>query len=406
MKDCGFVLIISLILAVLMSSLASLAFLLVHQQWRLATDFESQLRSELLAENGVEYARHLLPYLETNELLLGADAVPCPTEKPEWRNPMPFNIAHTVELSDWTSDCDDGLLLPPFDGLGNGEQGRFLVRFSNNPQEERFDDLDKILIARSMGIVPERISAGLAPEIRNCVTLLEVSLRQELLFQLPSALLVFGDSGTFVFEGLNFLIEGGGHFAVSLLGLSNSGLRNDLMTALLAEQLRCIRGGGEEISIQEVTSDYEAGIHSRFFQSSFWSHFVEHLPDFADPFPPEQQRAGLYFLPEGGVLEGSYSGMIVARGDLALTGNSELAGLLLHLGDGQLRLADQAAVRGGVLLSDLDYSGEQLSCREVSLRVSGSSRIVFEPEIIRTALSSLPATQLGWRMIFPEMNSD
>jgi hypothetical protein len=178
------------------------------------------------------------------------------------------------------------------------------------------------------------------------------------------------------------------------------------MTALLPEQFVCIRGAGEEASIQEMTSHYETGIYSRIYQNSFWSHFVEHLSDFTDPFPPQQRSTGLYFLPEGGVLEGSYSGVIVARGDLDLTGSAELSGLLLHLGNGQLRLADQAAVLGGVWLSDLDYSGDQLSCREVSLRVSGSSRIVFDAKIIRSALRSLPATQLGWRMIFPEMNSD
>jgi hypothetical protein len=406
MRDSGFVLIVSLILAILMSSLASLAFLLVNKQWNLAADFEAQIRSELLAENGVEYARHLLPYLEIDDLLLGVDGVPCGLEKPEWRNPMPFDLAHSCNLNNLNPDCDNGLLVPPLDDLGNAEQGTFLVRFSNNPQEGRFSDFDRVLIARSMGIVPERLSTVFAPEIRNCVTVLEIRLRQELLFQLPSPVLVFGDFGDFEFNGTEFVIDGGNQFAISLVGLSSSGLVDDLTKALLTEQLQAIRGGGLEGSIREATEDYHEEVYSKLFEASFWRHFTEHVSDFADPFPPDHREPGLYFLPEGGVLEGSYVGVIVARGDLQIIGNAEITGLLIHLGDGQLRLADHAVIDGGVWLSDLDYSGDRLNCQQVSLGLSGYSRIGYAPEAIRSALRCMPATQLGWRMIFPEMNSE
>ena len=406
MREAGFVLIVSLIIAILMATLAGLAFLQVNRQWNLATALESQLHSEVLAENGVEYARHLLPYLEINDLLRGSDGVWCDMQAFEWRNPMSLDIAQRIKLDSWTPQCDDGLLLPASSGPGNTEASSFFVRFSNNPEEEPFSDIDHILIARSMGIVPEKLSTVFAPEIKNCVTVLEVRLRQEVLFLLPSPLLIFGDGGDFTFEGTDFVVDGGSQCAISVVGLSSSGMENDVMDALSAEQLPSIRGRGEDGSVEDGSEKYASAYYSRLFEVSFWRHFVSHIPYFADPFPPSQQENGFYFLPEGGVLEGTYFGLLVAQGDLLLTRSARIFGLLVHLGNGQLSVTDQTEVTGGIWLSNLEFSGDQLESHDVSLELSGSCRITYEPETIRTALRALPATQLGWRMIFPEMNSE
>ena len=45
----------------------------VSTHWRMASDVESQLHSLVLADNGIEYARTLLPLVELNPLLLGPD---------------------------------------------------------------------------------------------------------------------------------------------------------------------------------------------------------------------------------------------------------------------------------------------------------------------------------------------
>ncbi|MGW8180400.1 MAG: hypothetical protein ACWGQW_16815 [bacterium] len=406
MKEAGFVLIVSLIITVLMSCLVGLAFLHVNQQWNLAADVESQLRSQVLAENGIEYAKHLLPYLQTDELLVGADGEPCLTLEPEWRNPTPLEVAQKYNPDEWLGECDDGLFVLPGNAFGHGLESACFVRFSNNPEEEPFEDFDHVLIARSMGIVPERISSILVPELINHVTVLEVSLRQEVLFDLPSPLVIFGDGGDFYFEGVDFLVDGGSECAISVLGLAGSSAWSDLQDALLAGQLASLQSGGGHGPIRDASAHYASRYYSRLFEVSFWEHFLEHLPEFAEPFSSSCQESGLYYLLEGGVLEDTSGGLLVVQGDLELVGNAHFSGLLLHLGNGVLSLRDDAAVTGGVWLSNLDLSGDELGSHNVSLALAGSSRISYDSGLIQAALQNLPATQLGWRMIFPEMGSE
>ena len=390
-------------LIILLTVLAGLAFLQANQQLKLAADVEAQLHSTVMAENGVEYARHILPYLEIDELLSGADGEFCDSEEPEWRNPMLLDLARKVRVGNWAPQCDDGFLAPMPNSLSTEDRSSFLVRFTNNPEEAGMVDTDHIVIARSMGIVPEKISTVFAPEIKNCVTLLEVRLRQEVLFSIPSPLTIMGDSGAFEFDGTEFVVEGGDSYAVSLVAVANDGMLNDFVTALSLEQLQAIRGRGEDPSVTAGDEYHTSKVYSRLFETSFWRHFKGHLPGFADPFQGQQQEDGLFYLFDGGVLEGTFSGILVAQGDLILSGDTKIDGLLLHLGEGQLTLRDQAEVQGGIWLCNLDHSGDELRSEVVSLRLSGSCRINYAPESILNALQSLPATQLGWRIIFPEM---
>ena len=398
MREGGFVLIVSLIVAVLMSGLVGLAFLTVIQKWKLAADVESHLHSQVLAENGVEYARHLLPSLEISELLNGSDGVFCSAQISEWRNPMTLESAQRVDLSEWAPECDDGLLSPPAGLFENPETHFFLIRVSNNPEEQPFQDFDKTVVVRSMGIVPQRVSTFFDPDVKNCVTIIETRLRQEMLFQLLSPLVIFGDAGDFTFEGNQFLLDGGSHSAITVVGAMT-----DLLSSIADEQRPLILGGGEQGSITDGTEQYSSDFYSRLFKSSFWHHFLTHLPGYADPFPPTKDGPGLYFLHEGGLLQESYFGMLVARGDLVLSGNAKFAGLLLHLGNGRLTITDEAEVTGAVWASNLDHSTDPLKCLQISVELSGSCQIIYDPLAVRNALKVLPATQLGWRMIFPEM---
>ena len=112
---------------------------------------------------------------------------------------------------------------------------------------------------------------------------------------------------------------------------------------------------------------------------------------------------GLYYLPEGGEINTGCRGFLVARGSLTLSGDFTFNGVLLHLGGGDLSIVERAVVTGGVWLSNLDSSGSELESRELTLRIAGTSRIRYDRETINAALRTLPATQLGWRIIFPEM---
>jgi hypothetical protein len=98
--------------------------------------------------------------------------------------------------------------------------------------------------------------------------------------------------------------------------------------------------------------------------------------------------------------------LVIARGDLTLGGNTRVFGLLVHLGAGQLKITDETQVEGGVWISNLNHQGDQLASDEILFELSGSSRIIYDSQNIRLALRTLPATQLEWRMIFPEMNTE
>jgi hypothetical protein len=107
-------------------------------------------------------------------------------------------------------------------------------------------------------------------------------------------------------------------------------------------------------------------------------------------------------LPDGGVLSGPLSGMLNAKKDLILDGDSSFRGLLLHLGEGKLTLSERAQVVGGIWMSNLDSSGADLVSGPLSFEMSGSSAIRYSQPAISEALALVPPTQLGWRILFPE----
>ena len=75
---------------------------------------------------------------------------------------------------------------------------------------------------------------------------------------------------------------------------------------------------------------------------------------------------------------------------------------MLHLGKGKLTLKEQSQVIGGIWMSNFDSTGEELKSGPIALQVSGSSSIRYDQAAIGEALTLLPPTQLGWRILFPE----
>ncbi|MDA2926097.1 hypothetical protein MYX78_02495 [Acidobacteria bacterium AH-259-G07] len=399
----GFSLITAIMLVLLMTSLALFLHLRITTQWKMATNVESQLYSLVLAENGIEYARTLLPHVELNSLLEGLDGEHSGTHNPEWRSPMPFREARRIDPSAWIPSSDDGLpayntqslLAKGYRAEGNGY---FFLRFSNNPEETAECDEDHIVLVRSLGIVPNQLRDPFFPEVRNNVALIEARFRQERVFSVPSPLTLFGDSGFFDWQDEQFSVEGGEEFGVSLVSVSQSTLYQNLVDSLSIAQQERIRGQGAAPSIRDASPAYiSERIYQSLFKPDFWNHFLAQLPKFVDGL-----TGGIAFLPDGGVLQTSFSGILVARGDLILQDRAEVEGLLLHLGAGSLVLKDEAEIAGGVWMSNLDSTGEVLKSRPLSLRVSGSPAIRYDRAAIRKALTYFPPTQLGWRILFPE----
>ena len=400
----GFSLITTLMFVLLTTPVLFFVHLRILTHWRMADNVESQLHSMVAAQNGIEYARTLLPHTDLNALLTGPDGRLCGPRPLEWRNPMTFREALSILPGAWEPACDDGI--PSYRGqrllLPNESaevSGSFFVRFSNNPEEPPDRDEDYVVLARSMGVVPQQMRDLFFPWITNSVSLIEARFRQERSFFLPSPLTLLASSGSFDFQGDLFMIEGENQYAVSIVSWAKSQLLEDLLGSLSGSQHTRFRGQGTAPSIRDASLIYKThSTYKRLLSSGFWSHFLEQLSYFAD-----DSDQGIGFLPTGGAIESSFRGVLVARGDVLLRKSARIDGLLLHLGEGTLVLQDQARIVGGVWMSNLDSKGAALKSRSISLHVSGSSEIQYQEELIREALAFLPPTQLGWRILFPEL---
>ena len=230
----GFSLLTAMMLVLFMISFSLFLHLRIRTQWAMAADVESQLYSLVLAENGIEYARTLLPHMDLNLLLAGMDGTFSGIHSSEWRNPMSFAEALRVDPSTWEPPHDDGL--PFYDGQPLLPGGYFFLKFSNNPEESPEHDEDHIILVKSLGIVPTPAQDFFFSHLRNSVALLEARFRQERAFSLPSPLTLLGHSGSFQWEGARFSIEGKEKFAITLLSTSPSTLYPDLVGSLSGSQ--------------------------------------------------------------------------------------------------------------------------------------------------------------------------
>ena len=403
-REAGLALLAALLTTALVATLVWVLSVQNLNQWRLLQGVEAQLYSLVLAQNGIEFARGLLPLVDVEELLAGPDGSFSGTDLPEWRNPLAFAEARRLDPEIWTADRDDGLpargrdlLLPS--GYPDPGGGRFYLRFSNNPEEPAHRDRDGVVLVRSMGVAPLKLRNPFLASTRNSVTLIESRLLQETAFRLRSALTLAGDSGDFQWAGNRFLLDGGlREPAVRLLSLSGGGLGTEFLRNLSPTQADRIRGAGPEPSLLDSTVAYREDPRYRsLFQAAFWKHFQDQLAALPS-------ASGIVHLPEGGILPATASGVVVARGDLVLQGDVQFRGILLHLGGGGVTLKDRALIVGGLWLSNLHSDGSTISSGHLSLRISDLAAIRYDADAIRLGLRSFPPTQLGWRILFPEMD--
>ena len=176
----------------------------------------------------------------------------------------------------------------------------------------------------------------------NHAILLEARLRQERSFYLPSPITLFGDSGLFQFEGARFRVDGIDQPGVSVVTFSAPGLLGSFLASISPDQHECIQGGESLLSAVDSTALYLGEqAYQSLFRLNFWRHFQEQLLVFADG-----GSGRLVYMPEGGVLDSRFAGVLVARGNLTVRGEGQIEGLLLHLGGGELALQDRGEIQG------------------------------------------------------------
>ena len=255
-----------------------------------------------------------------------------------------------------------------------------------------------IVILRSMGVVqaqPWRILPG----VLNCVTVVEARFRQERIFDLPAAILLLGASGRFNWSGDRFRVVGGEAPAIAVVSTTASTLTDQVAESLQGHEARLVTS---QAGVEDVTETYESSTDlARTLSADFWSHFLESLPEFVF----ESGGRGLHYFADGGTLSQPLDGILIARGPLVLAGQAKVTGLLIHLGNGALELKDQTGIVGGLWVSDPDHLIEPAST-PIELTLGDEAEVVYDREQIERALWLFPPTQLGWRIISPEMDGE
>lgn len=401
----GFVLIAALLLTLLISALLAYFSLQVDSGWEVARNLEAQLHSLTLAGNGLEYARALLPGVDLNRLLAGPDGRFQAGRPVHWRDPLNLKEAAQLDPARWHISSDDGLLtFVATKGSLNHvyhspDGGYFVLRFSNNPEEDPSRDLDHEVLVRSLGVAPKKIPLLPGGKNRNSIALIEARFRQERFFDLPGAVTFFGGRIELHLAGSRTRIDGGLQPALCVISPDGASPLQRLLRSLAPDAATRITGWGSTPSAREETSTYRASPnYRRAFSPAFWHHFVTHLPRFRDKVNP-----GIHLFADGGTLEGDLRGIVVVRGKFILAGEGQVTGLLIHLGAGSLTLRDSAEVRGAVWLSNIDSSAQTLKAGPVRLQLSDFSSIRFDRRAVDKAVALFPPTEIYRRIIFPEM---
>lgn len=123
--------------------------------------------------------------------------------------------------------------------------------------------------------------------------------------------------------------------------MHQSRLYRDLIDSLSETQQQRFRGHGAPPSLRDASQEYLGTTYRDLFSPDFWNHFITQLPEFSDGL-----TGGIAFLPRGGVIGNTFAGVLVAKGNLVLADRARIRGLVLHLGDGALRLEGEARITG------------------------------------------------------------
>jgi hypothetical protein len=402
LKNNGFILITVLLTLVLISSLLSLLLVQVSSERSIVGATYAQLHGFQLAENGIVFAAQKLRFESIDRILKGPDGTWGTDYQKGWRDALSKPAARQFAGEPWLPNPDDGILFSPEEKpYFQSGSGYFTVRCTNNPEESPDSDSDRIVIARSIGMAPARSTNRWFPQIRNHVCSLEAKLRKERVFFPENPMTILGNGGSFLFEGNEFLIESPDERGIGLISSPGSNLRDLLMNSITPDQQQCISGWAQDPPIADLSAAFQSHSDlSRIFKSKFWDSFKENLPDFSEEDCSFTER--IHFLDGDSEIDGPCRGVVVTKGHTVVSENALIQGILIHLGDGSLELKNNAVIEGGIWLTNLDISEEQVHFLPLDFAIRDKARITYDAEQIEKALSCFPATLLTWRILFDQ----
>jgi len=389
MKERGFVLVTAILIVFLMLSAFSYVQLKTASHIKTSQFTGKQMGSMVLAEIGAEKAYGIISRNEINTILARGESSAFSHDTDQSLNPVsPFD-ARSRDISILAEKCGQGSYY-----LHCGPGKAVIFKISNNPEEPPLTDSDGKVIVRSFGIIKNSLLESEIGFARNQITILESRFRKDKPFILPAPLVFSDPDSGWIFEGDQYRISGGDSAAILLLEPKYPAVQNDLNLLDGSIPDECIDFPGPDIS---ATGDLPHDPDLELVSSpSFWEHFRSNLADFGENLGNSNStrpKSGFFKFPEGKLGQGKITGVLVTSGEVELSGNFSLEGLLIHLGGGELVLAQGSSVKGGIL-----YKSDE-STEKSSIKIRDQVRILYSPQCIDAAHKYLPVTHLGTRII-------
>lgn len=462
----GSALIMALIISVIMMALGLALTFASLSNFTMSEEFEGHERALYTAEAGLaDCLRDLRHFDVTDAISTDAQVPVFVTDGPSYyRDPIDFLEARSVDYDRPPASQGNarirGLLTP-----GAGTQygpGRFIARISDNDDGDGdlLTDVDNKFYLRVAGLIPgppqELLQHGSLQ--KNAVAMIEVFYKRDMSLDVGSPFTVYGPdvnpARNSFFDGNSFNLDGYDHSNMTIAeierrnhhhnnndpaqaGLSilnDAPAEGDGQAALdkihdttNSGQLDNIEGAdGPWGSTPSMRDDTEAVRTSgnedatNVFDAYFLATFIARISAAADVVYPDgtslsggsielgTEQNPLIVVAEGDLDlsgNGSGCGILIVKGNLDYSGGFNYDGLILVVGDGSVNVGGaNKSIIGGLYLARLeqDANGDP-TFGSPTFTLGGNSNFYFRGDSIRMAMNLLPPKQLGWREITPEL---
>ncbi len=352
-----------------------------------------------------------------------------------------------------------GLVTPP-GGLritAGPYAGRYFAKLTDNEDEAPWglpndptSDRDGFLYLRVVGVyrgLPgESITYGTS--LKNSVAVIEAQLKRDMSFDLQSPLSVYGQNVSSVFSGNSFKIDGYDHRGMTyeqvvaghndnnltaFTGLSclnnaegqgdAAGAVNEVTGSLSSQQNNNIIGEGGTPSVQDTTQDIRNSPNAdatNIFDGAFLVNFANLMTGIADykyadgtTLSGENIVLGTPQNPKitvaTGDLElngnGTGAGIMIVRGSLDIGGSFIYDGVILVVGEGEIRLhGANKSFLGGIYVVNVTKNADGTATFGTpTIDIQGNSNFYMKSDSITMAYSLLPMRVISWVEITPEI---
>jgi len=335
--------------------------------------------------------------------------------------------------------------------------GRYFAKLTDNEDEAPLGlqndpgrDRDGFLYLRVVGVyrgLPgETVNYG--STVKNAVAVIEAQLKRDMSFQLQSPLSVYGSNVNSTFSGNSFKIDGydhrgmsyeqitGGHNDNDLTAfpgincLNNAQAQGDADSAVTAiknslgdQQDNNVVGQGGTPSVQDGTDAIRSSNNAdatNIFDGGFLVNFANLMAGVAD----YKYEDGTALSGENIVLgtaqdpkitvalgdlelngNGGGAGIMIVRGTLDIGGSFVYDGVILVVGEGDLRLhGANKSFLGGIYVVNVQKNADgSTTFGTPKTDIQGNSNFYMKSDSITMAYSLLPMRLISWVEITPEI---